>query len=133
LYDAALAHDSLHALEHVTFLVGGVALWSVVGRARWHHHTGGAVLVLFAAAVGSGALAALLTLAPRPLYDAHLATTAAWHLSPLEDQQLAGAVMWVPGGLVYTVAAAILFVRWLESGPARGNTSPARRPQGALP
>jgi cytochrome c oxidase assembly factor CtaG len=119
LYDAALSHDSLHALEHATFVAGGVALWSVVGRARWHHRTGAAVLVLFAAAVGSGALAALLTLAPRPLYDAHLGTTAAWDLTPLADQQLAGAVMWVPGGLVYTVAAAVLFVRWLESGPSR--------------
>jgi cytochrome c oxidase assembly factor CtaG len=133
LYDAAIAHDSLHALEHTTFLLGGIALWSVVGQARWHHRTGGAVLVLFAAAVGSGALAALLTLAPRPLYGAHLDTTAAWHLTPLEDQQLAGAVMWVPGGLVYTLAAAIIFVRWLESGPESKSAATVGRAQGAMP
>jgi cytochrome c oxidase assembly factor CtaG len=117
LYDAAIAHPALHALEHLTLLATGLLFWAVIGRARWHHQTGLAVLVLFVAGLGSGALAALLTLAPRPLYEAHATTTAAWHLTPLEDQQLAGALMWVPGGLVYAITAVVLFVQWLEAGP----------------
>ena len=49
-----------------------------------------------------GLLGALLPLAPRPLFAAHLGTTAPWGLTPLEDQQLGGLLMWVPGGLVFT-------------------------------
>jgi cytochrome c oxidase assembly factor CtaG len=128
LYDAALRNDLLHAAEHATLLVGGLALWYVVGRARWHESVGIAMAVLFASAVGSGALAAILTLANHPLHDAHLTTTAAWHVTPLEDQQLAGALMWVPGGFVYLCAAVLLFVRWLEAGPSRHAMPEPARP-----
>jgi cytochrome c oxidase assembly factor CtaG len=116
-YDAAVAHPVLHAFEHTTLLGAGLLFWWVVLGVRWQGRTGIAVLYLFLAGLASGALAALLTLAPTPLYHAHLTTSAAWGLSPLEDQQLAGAIMWVPGGLVYLVAALVLFVRWLQAGP----------------
>jgi putative membrane protein len=44
-----------------------------------------------------GLLGAVLTLASRPLFQWHFLTTQAWGLSPLQDQQLGGALMWVPG------------------------------------
>jgi putative membrane protein len=100
--------------------------WAAVGRARWHQDTGIGVLVLFVSGLGSGAHAAMLTLSRRPLYHAPQATTVPWHLTPLEDQQLAGAIMWVPGGIVYLLAAAILLVQWLESGPRPEPSLPVR-------
>jgi cytochrome c oxidase assembly factor CtaG len=36
-------------------------------------------------------------------------------LDPVADQQLAGLVMWIPGGLVHGVAALIMFYRWFKS------------------
>jgi putative membrane protein len=73
------------------------------------------MLALFAVSMESGALGALLTFSASPWYRSHLATTPAWGLAPLDDQQLAGLVMWVPGSLAYHAAAAWIFVRWMSS------------------
>jgi putative membrane protein len=117
VYDAAVQNIALHGFEHLTLLGAGLWFWWVVLGARWESRSGASVLYLFIGGLLEGALAALLTLAPHPLYTAHLTTTAAWHLTPLEDQQLAGGIMWVPGGIVYAVAATVGFVRWLRAGP----------------
>ncbi len=68
------------------------------------------------------ALGAILTFAARPLYATHATGTRLWGLTPLADQQLAGAVMWVPAGAVYLATIAVLFVRWLESFDKRSDT-----------
>lgn len=111
-YDAAERSDALHALEHASFLVTALLFWWVLAdrHPRRRLGTGGAVLYLFAAAMASTLLGAAIALAPRPWYTAHYGTTAAWGLTPLEDQQLAGLIMWVPGGLVYLVALVPLLV-----------------------
>ena len=67
----------------------------------------------FATAAQTSLLSGLLTLAPRPLFAVHEATTWPWGLTPLEDQQLGGLIMWVPGGLVFTAVALAGFARWL--------------------
>jgi putative membrane protein len=85
------------------------------------------LLWLFAATGVSSALGALLTLAPTAWYPSYAATTTAWGLSPLEDQQLAGLVMWIPAGFVYLLAAAGLFAAWLQAVEAH-----ARRAEDAL-
>jgi cytochrome c2 len=74
------------------------------------------LVFIITAAIISGLPGALIALAPRPLYPAHAAGVAAWGLTLLEDQQLAGIVMWIPGGLIYLVAAAGIFVRWVDTG-----------------
>ncbi len=56
-----------------------------------------------------------MTFAPTPWYLAYARSVAAWGLTPLEDQQLAGLFMWVPSGLLYLVAALILLVMWLQA------------------
>jgi cytochrome c oxidase assembly factor CtaG len=68
-------------------------------------------------------LGALITFSPRPWYAAHLDTTAAWGLTPLADQQLAGAIMWVPAGVVYVAAALALFGGWLAAVERRARES----------
>jgi cytochrome c2 len=67
----------------------------------------------------TGLLGALLALSSRVLYTAQSAGAARWGLTALEDQRLAGLVMWVPGGILYVIAMSVLFVAWL--------TPPARR------
>jgi putative membrane protein len=64
--------------------------------------------------VQMGLLGALITFAGEPLYAPHLLTTAAWGLTPLEDQQLGGLIMWAPAAAVYLVAALLVAGRWLR-------------------
>lgn len=70
--------------------------------------TGPALLALLATATQMGMLGALLVFAREPLYAPHFATTLAYGLTPLADQQLGGLVMWVPAALPYLAAAALL-------------------------
>jgi putative membrane protein len=67
-----------------------------------------------------GLLGALITFAGGALYAPHLLVTQAWGLTPLQDQQLAGLIMWVPAAGLYLGAALFLAQRWLarEAGSA---------------
>jgi cytochrome c oxidase assembly factor CtaG len=53
------------------------------------------------------------------VYTAYARTTGAWHLTPLEDQQLAGLIMWIPFGVVLTILALALFAAWLGESERR--------------
>lgn len=59
-------------------------------------------------------LSALLTFARTPWYAGYADTTRPWGLEPLADQQLAGVIMWIPGGLVYLATALTLVVCWIR-------------------
>jgi hypothetical protein len=73
------------------------------------------MLYVIATMAHTGALGVLLTFASRPLYPAYVGRTAAWGLTALEDQQLAGLVMWIPAGVGYLVAALVFTRRWIDS------------------
>jgi putative membrane protein len=80
---------------------------------------GPGILYLFTTALQTSILGALLTFAPRAWYQPYLATSSAWHLTPLEDQQLGGLIMWIPGGSVLLFVALVLLVRWLDVSQVR--------------
>lgn len=109
LYRAAARSELLHGSEHMILFVTGAFFWWVVAGTRWRSRPALGIGLVFLAALQGGAMAALITLAPRPLYGSGPGA--------LVDQQLGGAIMWVPGGAVYLLAASIQFVRWLQSGP----------------
>jgi putative membrane protein len=117
-YDRALRDPATHVAEHLSFLATALLFWWLLTdrRARRRLGVGGAILYLFTAAMADTLLGATLSLSRRPWYPAHWGTTTAWGLTPLEDQQLAGLLMWVPAGLVYLVALAPLIVRALSGG-----------------
>lgn len=114
LYDAALRIPALHTIEHVTLLVTALPFWAVMGAAR-ARPVAVAGLAAFVASVVSVLLAATMTAATSPWYTSHLTTTQAWGLTPLQDQQMAAAIMWIPGGLVYLGAAATAVFRWIRA------------------
>ena len=116
-YDAAVEHHVVHVVEHASFLVTGILFWRVVvgGREADRVSHGLGVLLVFAMAMQSVFLSALLTFARAPWYSAYAATTAPWGLDPLADQQLAGVIMWIPAGLVYVVVGLGLLVTWIRA------------------
>ncbi len=113
LYEAALRADLVHALEHGSFLAISVLFWAVVLGA-----TGGGlagrVFLVFATALQSAALGAVIAFADSPLYSADVLGAPGWGLTPLEDQQLAGALMWVLPGILYLVVMVALLFVWFR-------------------
>jgi cytochrome c2 len=104
------------------------------GRAGY----GVGVLYVFLTAVHSSVLGALLTVAPGVWYPAYERAAAAWQIDPLQDQQLAGLLMWVPSAIVFIVLGLALFAAWLGESERRaalgqidGATAVARRPRPA--
>lgn len=120
LYGRTVGSELIHSLQHASFL--GTALlfwWSVLTEARLHGRQGGALLSLFSTMIYTGGLGALLTVAPRPWYPEYGAAAPLWGLTPLEDQQLAGLIMWVPASLSYLVATLWLTAVWLRESEGR--------------
>lgn len=116
LYSAALSSDAVYWLMQLSLLGTGLGFWHAIR----HVPVITAVAALLGTMVQMGLLGALLTFANAPLYSPHLTTTQVWGLSPLEDQQLAGLIMWAPAAALYLVAALLLVSRWLrnEAAPA---------------
>ncbi|MGI9148356.1 MAG: cytochrome c oxidase assembly protein [Chloroflexota bacterium] len=113
LYDAALSNRGVHVIEHASFLGTAVLFWwAVLSRGRLGYRAG--VVYVFGLALESTILGALLAFSPVAWYAAHATTTVGWGMSPLDDQQVAGLIMWVPGGTIYLAAALGLFAAWLR-------------------
>lgn len=115
-YAAALSHDGIYWAMQASLLGGALLFWS--GLTAPSAPTGAVLVALLGTTLQMGFLGALITFAAAPLYAPHLGTTAAWGLSALEDQQLGGLLMWVPGGLPYLAAAVLVVARRL-AGPER--------------
>lgn len=117
LYQAALRSEWVHAAEHASLLATALLFWWVPlgasGRSRLA--PGADVLYVFTGGLQGAALGALFTFSAVPFYPAYASSAAAWGLGPLQDQQLAGVIMWIPSGVVYLVAASGLFVRWIRA------------------
>ncbi|BBQ02653.1 membrane protein (plasmid) [Burkholderia sp. SFA1] len=115
-FETALARPGIHTLQHTSFLGSALLFWwTVFGRASEGHGAANAhaMLSLFTTMVHTGALGALLTLAPGVWYPSCMETTRALGFDPLQDQQLGGLVMWVPGGLAYLIGGLMVGARWL--------------------
>lgn len=108
-YDLAMADPVAHWLQHASFLVTALFFWSAVFRDR---QGATAVMIILVTLIHTGLLGALLTFSPTPLYAGH--DPAGWGLTALEDQQLAGLIMWVPASFMYLAAAVAIGARLLE-------------------
>jgi cytochrome c oxidase assembly factor CtaG len=116
-YMAAVTQPAWHVIEHASFLfTGWLFWWSVLHPGR--DGVLRATLALLFTVMHTGLLGALLSFSAAPLYALESAT--------LWDQQLAGLLMWIPGGLVYLGAAVWTGSRWLER--AEDTAAPAARP-----
>lgn len=127
LYGAAVDHELVHVAEHLAFFGTALLLWTaIVGPDRLRAPDGAGVVVVFLLALQGVLLAALMTFAPSPWYAPYRDPAPGWGVDPLTDQHLAGVIMWVPSGVVYTGVGIALLVRWLRDVEAADLTRDRR-------
>lgn len=112
----ALRWEWVHVLEHATFFASAMLFWKGLQQCGRRDHAGYGLSALLALGtlMHTGLLGALITFAPRVLYSAYAGNHHTL-LPALEDQQLAGLLMWIPAGLCYLIAGIVYAAAWLRS------------------
>lgn len=113
-FQLAIEHRLLHDAVHVLFFASGLWFWwSLIAPGRLGQGGFGlAIILALLTMMHTGMLGALLTFAPQLLYPEHPAGFGGF--DQLSDQQVAGLLMWVPGGMIYAAAALALTGHWLQ-------------------
>ena len=120
LYEATLGNDFIHAMQHLSFLLTAALFWCALIHGRYGRMGYGvAVVYVFITAAHSGILGALIALSPNVIYPIYEQTTAQWGVNAIDDQQLAGLLMWIPAGVVFTIIGVALFAAWLGEAERR--------------
>jgi cytochrome c oxidase assembly factor CtaG len=114
-YEAAAGDEWVHVLEHVCFLGSALMLWwaALLSARTSALGVGTGIFLLFTTACQDGLLGALLVFSPRPLYGFYAEAAHLLGRDPLADQQLAGVIMWLVGGMIYLCAALALAWKFL--------------------
>jgi putative membrane protein len=119
-YEAALANRLLHDLQHLLFFGSASLVWWIVlnplGGLRLEGGAG--VLYLFTTSLHAMALGVFMALSPRAWYGSYEASAPAWGFDAVQDQQIAGVIMWMPAAMAYVVLAALIFWLWLRQSEA---------------
>ena len=122
-YEGALHDENLHIVQHLLFMATGTLLWLPILHNLTPDRSSNYLLkiaVLFFSMVSSGILGAIFCFAPNVIYGFYGNMALSFGLTPLDDQQLAGAIMWVPGGGIFFAALLITFAAWLKNEDRKG-------------
>ena len=115
-YELTLASEPLHAVEHVVFVLTAMLMWmpvlSPVPEISAPYPPLGQVLYLFLQTIPASLVGGLLALAGAASFATYEAAPRISALSPIEDQQLGGLIMWVGGGLYFLIATGVVFFAW---------------------
>jgi putative membrane protein len=119
-YEAAIHNESIHAGQHITFVVTAVLFWWGLVYGRYGRAGYGlSVLFVFGTLVHTGILGALFTLSRSPFYGVYAERASGAGVDPVADQQLAGLIMWIPAGVALTCFGLGLFTAWLGASESR--------------
>ncbi|MBA2918868.1 cytochrome c oxidase assembly protein [Sphingomonas sp. MAH-20] len=111
LFDRALGHEGWHIAQHLSFLVTALLFWWAMTRAAGRNALVAASCLFVTSLIGGG-LGALMAFSTSPWYAGYAAMgMMPFGLTPAQDQQLAGLVMWIPGGMAHAGAALVLLAR----------------------
>jgi len=118
LFNAALRHEGWHIVQHLCFLISALLFWWAMAFGRGGARgIGLSALCLFVTSFIGGALGALMTFSASPWYADYAAMgMTPYGLSPEQDQQLAGLIMWIPGGMIHAGVALMMLMRWFAGG-----------------
>jgi putative membrane protein len=120
LFQIAMRHESIHIVQHFCFFSTACLFWWGMAHGRYGRlGFGAAFLYIFTTAVHSGVLGALMTFSPSIWYPVYARTTAAWGFTPLEDQQVAGLIMWVPASAIFLVVGLAFLAAWIRESARR--------------
>jgi len=116
-YDQALESQPLHYFQHATFLGAAFLFWwPVLGvdPSPWRMPHPVRLLYLFLAMPQNSFLGVALLSASTALYPHYVTSVRSWGLTPLEDQQLGGMLMWVVGDLGFLAGMAVVVYSWMR-------------------
>ena len=117
LFDRALKSEAWHGAQHLSFFVTALFFWSAMLGPRRSPWT--AAACLFLTSMATGALGAFMALSQSPWYAPYASLgLAAFGLTPAQDQELAGALMWAPGGLLHAIVAVTILAPHLRATSA---------------
>jgi putative copper resistance protein D len=122
LFDVALENELVHRLEHALFLAAALLFWwPVVGTdpSPWRMKPGAKVLYVGLQMPQNTFLAVAIAFAATPLYRHYATTVRAWGPTPLEDQQVAGGIMWLGGDVAFLAALIMLIAVWMRQEERR--------------
>jgi putative membrane protein len=135
LFQAALANEWVHGLQHATFFLSALLFWWGILQGRYGRAGYGvAALFVLLTAMHTGALGALLSLSEQPWYPLYAPRLREVGLDPLSDQQLAGLIMWVGAFMWLLLLTLGLLLAWLGEArrrAARGSVAHLARRQEA--
>jgi putative membrane protein len=116
VYELSLASEPLHALEHVVFIGTAMLMWmpvlSPVPDIARPYPPLGQVLYLFLQTIPASLVGALLAATGTAYYATYVAAPRISALTPIEDQQVGGLLMWVGGGVYFLIATGVVFFAW---------------------
>jgi putative membrane protein len=122
LYQAALRHPGVHALEHVMFLGCGINMWMcLVGplpTPSWFGNLGKLIYIIAVRLTGA-VLGNVFVWSGTVFYPYYIHGDAAYHISPMADQSVAGAIMMVEGSILTLCLFCWLFLRTAREGEER--------------
>ena len=115
LYNTAMAHHSVHIVQHLMFMSASVLMWwpflsplPELPRLAYP----GQMLYCFLMVIPMSIVAIYIAMADHVLYPAYSIAPRVWGLTPMSDQQIGGLIMWVPGGLLFYVVMTFVFFKW---------------------
>src|SRR5581483_3898148 len=117
-FELTLKSELAHTAQHLSFFLSALLFWWALFYSQGRKAYGAGGFYVFTTAVHTSILGALLTFAPHIWYPSYGSTTQAWGLTPLQDQQIGGLIMWVPASLVYLATGLWLFSEWLKESDA---------------
>lgn len=133
LFDRAVLTNAWHVAQHLSFIITALLFWwAMLPRAEGRADYLTSAMCLFITSMVGGGLGALMAIGGNPWYDAYVRMgMTPFGLSPAEDQQLAGLIMWIPGGLFHAGAALVFLARALGLAPERLHDGVTRRGEAA--
>jgi cytochrome c oxidase assembly factor CtaG len=131
-FTAALENTWLHYLQHFSFFITAIFFWwPIIGPApvRSKLGYGQRMVYMLLVVTPTAVLGAIFTLSRSVIFDTYLNSPMHWGMTPLEDQTMAGIILWVPGNSLYLTALTALFFTWASKEEHKAFSEPPAQPQ----
>ncbi len=119
LYNLALAHHSVHIAQHLMFIAASVLMWwpllsplPELPRAAYPAQ----MLYCFLMVIPMSIISIYIAMADTLLYPAYAVAPRIMGITPLQDQQYGGLIMWIPGGVFFYAVMTVVFFKWSAHG-----------------